>query len=232
MRRRSGEMEWRDSLVGALRGCACALAFVTTSCSNRPPPEPTPASTALVETTTTARWSRLGIGAKELPTAVIRVNRWPCYGTCPVYYLELQANGYGVFVGELFVAHEGHNDLDFEPRAFTELLDRLETLDFLALPESHITGTNDSWETEVELSIAGRPHRVWVNQLKDESANLALMKFADLATERSGAMRWIGTDAERGVAFEVSADPEGLDWAPVTPPSSAPIRADAASERK
>jgi Domain of unknown function (DUF6438) len=159
-------------------------------------------------------YSRLGIpmkaGKPDLSQVEIGLERWPCLGWCPAYTLTIAGDGLVAYHGTLFVVREGAATGTVARMAIENLLASFDAVDFFAFDDEKIWGTNDWSELELRLTVGGSHRRVWVQHAhrRGEKASYPSKDMDDLfelARRMDAAVdveRWIGTEEERGKAFD------------------------------
>ncbi|MCB0705244.1 MAG: hypothetical protein KDC34_08035 [Saprospiraceae bacterium] len=63
--------------------------------------------------------------------------RFPCYGKCPAYALELYSDGRAVYSGSRFVKRKGFFEAYFSTGLMTEILDKANEIHFFDLPPKY-----------------------------------------------------------------------------------------------
>src|SRR5258708_13538121 len=81
-------------------------------------------------------------GAQEpapstLKAAVIKMSRTACFGTCPVYDLELDGSGSVTYVGKKFVRVVGKRTAHIDPAKVAELIRQFHAINFFVLKDSY-----------------------------------------------------------------------------------------------
>jgi hypothetical protein len=133
--------------------------------------------------------------------AMIRLQRTPCLGTCPVYVVTIEADGTVTYEGEQFVRVVGRRQSHIEPAAVTALLARAERIRFDEMRDAYrvidngdgsVTTVTDLPTTIVTVRVHGRTKRV-----EDYvAAPDALGEFERAIDETAGSQRWISVDQE------------------------------------
>lgn len=100
-------------------------------------------------------------------TAVVRLERGPCHGTCPVYAVALFADGRVQFTGIRFVTPVGADSARIAASAVTALREAFTARDFMALPPAieYTTGNCGQYIADLSTVVltvhdAGRTHTV------------------------------------------------------------------------
>src|SRR6476620_11304284 len=88
----------------------------------------------------------------DMNTVNITMSREPCFGTCPVYYLEIDGNGKVTYRGYHYVNVTGERTAHIPPQKVRELVNAFDTSDYLNLRDRYdeIRFTDQS---SVETSI-------------------------------------------------------------------------------
>ena len=93
----------------------------------------------------------------DLKSVVIKLERGPCYGPCPIYKLTIYGNGKVVYVGERFVQVEGAKTATISEKKIRELVSEFEKTDYFALKSKY---DSEDWtcnpSTITSIEIQGR----------------------------------------------------------------------------
>lgn len=103
----------------------------------------------------------------ELPRDTeIRLSRTACFGTCPVYTVQIRADGQVTFDGQDYVKHKGTSIGQITPAQVSQLVQQFATLDFFALRgrygelgDCQVYAT-DSPSVDITLRFAGQEKTV------------------------------------------------------------------------
>ncbi len=153
-------------------------------------------------------------GAQEpapstLKAAVIKMSRTACFGTCPVYDLELDGSGSVTYVGKKFVRVVGKRTAHIDPAKVAELIRQFHAINFFGLQDSYMTMRNpngtetvvtDLPSTFLSLTIGGKQKQIEdyygtpeelidLEDQIDKLANTQQWLFIDTATIR----KWAGS---------------------------------------
>ena len=143
----------------------------------------------------------LGAAAAEAEAfdAVVSLERTMCFGTCPVYKVEMAADGAVVFDGRKFVKLTGRAEGKTEPAEVQALLALARQIDFFALDERY-----DQRQANCEKYVTDMPYAIVM--IKDGARTKtvrhyhgcrqtdALKKLAELEKridQTAGTERWI-----------------------------------------
>jgi hypothetical protein len=93
----------------------------------------------------------------------IRQSRSPCFGTCPVYNLEVQADGQVVYEGFSYVSSFGQERWTIPPEAVARLLAEVREGRFFDLGIVNDVVVWDAPQLWIEVTLDGRT-RSWVDE--------------------------------------------------------------------
>jgi hypothetical protein len=127
----------------------------------------------------------------------IQLRRTPCFGTCPVYTVEVDAGGAVLFDGERYVGAEGMHHAEIEAEAVSRLWQAVRGADFFGLDEryDHEHPACSPYATDapgivLEVTSDGRTHRTI---LDGGCANppRVIDQLANAIDQETGTDRWI-----------------------------------------
>jgi hypothetical protein len=126
---------------------------------------------------------------------VIKLERTPCFGPCPVYSVTIDATGNVTYDGVKFVRVEGRQSARISPSRVAALLEAAERIGFFGLqdqyrtirnPDGTVTIVSDLPTTFVTITRGGRSKRV-ENYL---GAPAGLKELEQQIDEAAGITRW------------------------------------------
>lgn len=79
----------------------------------------------------------MGTASAQAPVSSITMQRLPCFGACPVYNVEIKADGAVSFHGTRFVQSTGDHTGTASPEAFQSLVAMVEQMDFFNLHDRY-----------------------------------------------------------------------------------------------
>jgi hypothetical protein len=127
------------------------LSFGLLGCAPHPAPPAQPESTATIESA----------------TPVIKLERTPCFGRCPVYRVAISASGRVSFVGKNFVAQQGEASGQTPKERLDSLLGEIEQQGFFEFADRYVAGApacgpyaTDAPSAITEVTHAGRHKRI------------------------------------------------------------------------
>ncbi len=130
--------------------------------------------------------------------AYVEMERGPCFGTCPVYGVEIDAAGVVTFDGRRFVEHAGTATAQIDADAAADLMRRIEADGFFDLAARYEYGTKqcepyhtDAPHVTLTLSLDGRTHTVQ-HDYGCTGAPAALRRMHERVDSVAGVQRWIG----------------------------------------
>ncbi len=135
-----------------------------------------------------------GSNATPLPSdTLITLERGVCFGACPVYELEVRADGTVRYRGNQYVAVEGQRGGRIDPDDFAALVDEFERIGYFNLDDEYPCLATDVPTFVTSITTAGRSKRVVHCFISD--APQELQELEDLIDEVTGSTQWIGTPA-------------------------------------
>lgn len=137
--------------------------------------------------------SRSGDAESPVPTVRITLQRTACYGTCPVYSVELRDDGTVIFRGERFVQSIGEHVTRIDPEQVRQLVEEFYRANFLALEDAYDSDVTDSPTTILSLAIGNEEKRV-VDHISGPPELKLLQDRVDAVAQTS---QWIGSGDER-----------------------------------
>lgn len=153
--------------------CLIALAAIVACSGEVPPDEQTPAQAIeqpsdLVQPTEEAeRHPLLDVGADEtpeawasLPFARLMLRREGCYGTCPVYEVELRSGGAARYTGRAFAPREGYYEGRVWLYDYALLCAAAQDLGVESMKASYRSAWTDQKTVIVEWQRDGQVHRI------------------------------------------------------------------------
>lgn len=99
-------------------------------------------------------------GSGDDPSFHLRLERGACFGTCPDYSVEVDADGAVVFHGRRFVACVGERRWGISRRAVARLRAAADRADLFALKDEYRGRITDQPQYRVELTRRGRTKRL------------------------------------------------------------------------
>lgn len=91
----------------------------------------------------------------------MKISRHACYGTCPVYELELDSNGSIAFLGKQYVKTEGIRNSRISKEDIEKIKDKIRDVGFFDLDKEYIPPITDSPGVIVYLRLDGRDWSVY-----------------------------------------------------------------------
>jgi len=103
----------------------------------------------------------------EPDSPVIKLERTPCFGRCPVYRVAISASGRVTFVGKNFVAQQGEASGQTPKERLDSLLGEMERQGFFEFADRYVAGApacgpyaTDAPSAITEVTHAGRHKRI------------------------------------------------------------------------
>jgi hypothetical protein len=157
-----------------------ALAFA--ACAAPVPTEP-PAAVDPVEP---------GAGVKDWNTVVLRLERGPCFGRCPIYNVEIRGDGSVAYEGVNFVAATGEQTRQIAPEAVRALVARFEAADFFDLAPEYRGDITDGVTNRTTFAHDGQSHTV-VNYMGSLAGMPEVVyDLEEAIDEVAGTKEWVG----------------------------------------
>lgn len=128
----------------------------------------------------------------------VTMERLPCFGTCPVYIVDLTGDGAVTFTGERFVDSVGTYTAAIDAGAFAALVQELVAQGFFDFADRYTHDTREcgSYHTDAPGAVLtvrteGRSKRV-VHDYGCGGAPAALRELHERVDSVAGVQRWIG----------------------------------------
>jgi hypothetical protein len=137
------------------------------------------------------------VAAPLSPDARVTLEAGPCFGTCPVYRVTLDARDVAVFEGERHVAQRGRHERQFPAGTLAGLLKELDALGAFGLAGLYAPGSKNCARHATDhpsrrFTLDDGQRRIEVaHDLGCLDAPPRLREIEALIEERSGARRWI-----------------------------------------
>ncbi len=129
--------------------------------------------------------------------AYVRLERGPCFGTCPVYEVEVDAHGVVTFDGRRFVDHIGTATAQIPADSAASLMRSIEADGFFQLDPRYHYGDKgcgayhtDAPHVTLTLSLEGRAHTVQLDY-GCTGAPEVLRRMHESVDSVTGVARWI-----------------------------------------
>jgi hypothetical protein len=129
--------------------------------------------------------------------AILKITRGPCFGECPVYQLEVHADGFVKYVGRFHVLEIGLRQSRIEPFSVGLISDALVRSGFFDLPTDcctcKVTDADDQ-VTTIEVTRAQGARTLEDIRGCPQGAPRALKWLEDVIVYLAEADRWIGPE--------------------------------------
>jgi hypothetical protein len=140
-------------------------------------------------------WLLLCAALLQTPAApspvVITLERTACYGTCPVYSLEIGGDGTVTYQGRQFVRVIGKATAKISPDAVQQLVAEFERIHYFDLENVYTARITDLPTTTTSIRIGDRFKKV----VDHYGGPGDLEKLEDRIDEVAGSDRWIKSSA-------------------------------------
>jgi len=134
-------------------------------------------------------------GAYDPHSVVIRLERGPCYGTCPVYGVTLYGDGTVRYDGKDHVRVRGSQTAVIAPGAVRSLFEAIERSGFFSMNDTYTqVSITDAPSAVLYVATDGKKKQVR-HYLGDFKAPKALETLENRIDEVSGASRWTAAAA-------------------------------------
>jgi hypothetical protein len=126
-----------------------------------------------------------------LTGVVITLERYECYGECPVYSISIRGDGTVVYKGKKFVKVKGERRYKIPKEKVAELVDKFYEIDYFSLEDEYttvvdadgsVTVVTDLPGAQTSITIGGRTKRVY-NYFGGPAALEELERQVDEITE-------------------------------------------------
>lgn len=140
--------------------------------------------------------------AADLRGAAVVLERGPCYGSCPIYRVEVRGDGRVRFAGEMFVRTKHPRPYRISRARARALFAAFERAGFLALPEARCPCpvATDNPSATLTLTLHGRT-RTLAHDYGCRCAPETLPQLARAVDDAARVRRWIGHGREGGLAW-------------------------------
>jgi hypothetical protein len=128
--------------------------------------------------------------------ARISLERGPCFGTCPIYKVEIHGDGTVIYTGERFVKVTGEQRAQISPVAVAGLVDQFVMFGFFDLKDEYIAEVTDLPTYTLSVSLSGRQKTV--TDYGGKMANMPpIVTVLENEVDRvAGTQQWIKSDGE------------------------------------
>ena len=134
--------------------------------------------------------------AAEAPRSVsITMERTPCFGSCPVYRLDVDGTGKVVYEGRGFVKERGRKEATVRAEDVQALAREIEAAGFYTLRDSYPPDATDNASVITSVTIDGKTKRV-EHDLSSRSAPASLKALYQRIDEVAGSKQWVGEGAQ------------------------------------
>lgn len=106
------------------------------------------------------------------PDLMISMERGPCFGTCPVYNLTIDADGNVAYEGRLFVAVEGIRNAKISFEKIQELVMAIEIANFFDLEDQYHAPATDLPSITLSITLKEQNKTIWHYGTLDCSGDL------------------------------------------------------------
>lgn len=132
---------------------------------------------------------------KDWPSVRIGLSRSACYGSCPVYSVEIAGDGTVTYEGGPYTVIQGRHQAKVPRAALERLVAQAEAADFFALQPVYEASVTDMPAYTLTLSIDGRQHLVWDYLGREVGMPAAVTALEDEIDRVAGTGRWVsGTE--------------------------------------
>lgn len=133
------------------------------------------------------------------PDSRVTMERLPCFGTCPVYRVEIAADGAVTFTGERYVDSVGTRSHRIEPGEAADLMHDLVDGGFFDLADDYTQGAKecgmyhtDAPRVNLTVRVDGRSKTVQ-HDYGCGGAPPSLRSLQERVDSVAGVSRWVGT---------------------------------------
>ena len=126
---------------------------------------------------------------------VIQMERQGCFGACPAYLLNIEANGTVTYEGIMYVRVEGIRRAWLNSSKMQELISAIESARFFEMEDRYYVGMTDLPSITLTITLDGRSKSVWHYGLicMDELgyAPMELCDLENLIDEITSSSQWV-----------------------------------------
>ena len=133
-----------------------------------------------------------GRAAAAPGTPFIELERGACYGTCPVYTLEISSSGLVSFEGESNVARMGNHSRQLTLEQMKELRTAIASAQFFELkPEKSLLFTTDMATVDLIITDAGMSRHVRLDEMSGVCWSRAISDLAEEIDRIADSAEWV-----------------------------------------
>jgi hypothetical protein len=123
---------------------------------------------------------------------IIRINRTPCYGTCPVYRMTVKADGNVKFFGQDHTEIKGETEGEISQEKIKQLIEEFKKANFFALQDKYTTEdcATDMPSANTTIFINGQVKKIEHNVGCKAPPELGVLE--NKIDEIVGTQKWIG----------------------------------------
>jgi ankyrin repeat protein len=147
---------------------------------------------------------------KDWASLRIALSRSECYGSCPVYDVEIASDGTVTYDGRNFVLVGGKHVSHITPERVRALFAAFRKAEFFTLYDDYRAGITDSATYVVSIGYDGRKKSVadYVGRMIGMPPDVTALEI--MIDDTAGTARWVDGDAHTVPALEA----EGFDFSP------------------
>jgi Domain of unknown function (DUF6438) len=145
----------------------------------------------------------------DLSTLRVTLERGQCFGSCPIYKVEIRGDGSVLFKGEGFVAISGHHRATISRATIERLVDAFREARFFSLLNNYSAAITDGSAIQISISFDGQKKVVGDYFGIEAGMPEKVRALEELVDTAAGTDRWI-KGSLRSIA-ELKA--EGWDFA-------------------
>lgn len=127
----------------------------------------------------------------------ITLNRWGCYGRCPVYQIEIHGDGTVLYDGKFNVARKGKHTKKISHASLVKLVDVFRNADYFSLSESYHSAVTDNPTYVSSISFDGVSKSVTDYAGRYVGMPQSVSDVEAAIDQLSGACGWIGSTCKR-----------------------------------
>jgi hypothetical protein len=133
---------------------------------------------------------------KDWSSVHIRLSRSACYGSCPVYTVEIAGDGTVAYEGGAYTVIPGRQQVKVPREAIEHLVGQFEAADFASLQPAYNASVTDMPAYTVSLSVDGQEHMVYDYVGREVGMPAAVTALEDEIDRVAGTDRWVSGTAE------------------------------------
>jgi hypothetical protein len=121
----------------------------------------------------------------------ITLSRGSCYGTCPIYDIEIHGDGTVLYNGDAYVKTTGRKKVKISHASLVNLVDAFRKTDYFSLADGYVSGVTDSPTCVSSISFDGLSKSVMDYVGQEDGMPPAVTKLEATIERLSGASKLV-----------------------------------------